>query len=435
MSKNHPITAFILQLLRAVFAALSVVLISRWMGAEGRGELSLILFAINMIMIANEFVGGSNLANLVATEPLNRLIPFSKIWALAVCILGCLIFYFISENLFRSVLAFGISLPLAWLTVQYNIYHGLQKVQTRNVLMLLLEFSRLLAVILVVYFIASHLQSSGATKETDYFAAGEKLDINTILVIYAFTVLGVFIISSGILWQRLIGSVKGSKVPLKSLITSGAWNQGGQLVQFLNYRLNLVLLTMFLGEKFNAGIYSNALLIADTIWIFGNSFASIAHMRMLQSGNPVFRADVTLRYAVIAIIGTAIGCIFILAIPNSIYVAIFGSDFESLKSTALWFIPSILALGASTLFSHYLHATNQFKTLLLANLSGLAVQVVLAIILIPVLKLQGACIAADAGFIIIFFVVFYTFKKQNPDAYLHGSFKWKTIWETLTKNS
>jgi O-antigen/teichoic acid export membrane protein len=94
----------------------------------------------------------------------------------------------------------------------------------------------------------------------------------------------------------------------------------------------------------------------------------------------------------------------------------------------------IKALGASTLFSHYLHALGQFKALFLANLSGLVLQAGLALWLIPTYGIRGACLASDAGFILIFILVFFIFKRQNPETQIHGVLKWRSILKVLLKN-
>jgi O-antigen/teichoic acid export membrane protein len=431
LSKQHPIRAFVMQFIRAAIAAITVVLISRWLGAAQRGELSLLLFYVQLIMVANEFAGGSSLGNLVVKYPLNRLFPFSKIWALLVCIIGCGLYAIFTDTpqntLYVAVLAF----PLSWLSIHYNLYQGFAMVHTRNVLQLLLEICRLLAVFALA-FLGVQLVVQGDIPSI--WSDKELLQWDTVMVVYGVTAFGILIISTAVLRKKLMIGMAGSWRPQKELLTTGFWAQNGQLVQFLNYRLSLVLLTYFLVDRSYAGIYSNALLIADTIWIFGNSFGTIAHMRMLQSENPTFRADITLRYAAVSVLGTALACAVLLLIPNGFYVQIFGSDFYELRQSVVYLIPAILALGASTLFSHYLHATNQFKALLLANASGLVLQVVLALVLIPEYGLTGACLAADAGFVLIFIVVFALFKRQNPGAHLHGKFRIGAIWQTLTKS-
>lgn len=413
-----------MQLLRAGLAALTVILISRWLGAEGRGELSIILFFVQILMIVNEYVGGSSLANMLVRHPAGQLLPFSHLWALAVVVVGSFvfsIFYTPEHTIFIAALA----LPLAFLSIAWNIFQGLAMVYQRNVLQMILE-----GVKLVLLVVAAWL--AGVLGEQLVPLRVEISEFNTRSIIWIYSVASTFVLVFA--WVLLKNRIKRGELkflPPNELISSGFWSQNGHLVQFLNYRLSLILLASITGTNEAAGVYSNVLLIADTIWIFGNSFGTIAHMRLLQSKNQRFRADITLRYAVISTAGTAAAVLLSVLIPSTLFTAVFGADFIELRSTLLWISPAILALGASTLFSHYLHAVNRFRVLLLSNLAGLALQVVLALMLIPQMGLKGAALAADAGFLLILIIVFLLFRKENPDASLHGRFRLKALLKVL----
>ena len=184
-------------------------------------------------------------------------------------------------------------------------------------------------------------------------------------------------------------------------------------------------MTYLLGSTVAAGVYSNALLIADAVWIFANSFGTIAHVRILRSKNENFKADITLRYAIFALFGTVLACLFMAVLPSGIFVWVFGKGFETLKDTSLLLVPAILAVASSSLFSHYLHAVNRFKALFIANVCGLVLQTAVGFWLIPRWGVYGACIAADAGFILTFFLVYAFFKARNPHARLKGKIRFR----------
>jgi O-antigen/teichoic acid export membrane protein len=147
----------------------------------------------------------------------------------------------------------------------------------------------------------------------------------------------------------------------------------------------------------------------------------------LRSKNENFKADITLRYALFAVFGTIAACLLLAVLPSSIFVWVFGAGFETLKDTTLLLIPAILAVAASSLFSHYLHAVNRFKALFVANLAGLLLQTAAAFWLIPKWGIYGACVAADTGFILTLAVVYMFFKNQNPYARLKGKLRFKLI--------
>jgi O-antigen/teichoic acid export membrane protein len=407
MSNSSALSTFISQLLRTALAAVFVVLCSRWMGPEGRGELGLVLFWAGLLATGNDYVGGSNLANALQRHSMASVFPVSIVWSVVVILMGFVgLSYF-----FTSALAWKVSslaLPLLLLNIQYNVQQGLALVRQRNRLQMLLEVLKLL---LLLTFAFTTLSLSVSVSSV----------ITSMVLAYAV----VLILSTGLLNQEIGLALKNRQWPPGELFTHGFWSQNGHLAQFLAYRLSLYTLTFLLGNHSAAGIYANALLIADAIWIFANSFGTIAHVRILRSKNENFKADITLRYAIFALFGTVLACLFMAVLPSGIFVWVFGKGFETLKYTSLLLIPAILAVAASSLFSHYLHAVNRFKALFIANVCGLVLQTAVGFWLIPRWGVYGACIAADAGFILTFFLVYAFFKARNPHARLKGKIRFR----------
>lgn len=417
MKNNNPFSTFLMQLLKAAIAAVTVVLCSRWLGAEGRGELSLVLFWVNIFMIANEYVGGSSMANLMQRFSSTKLFPVAFSWSVFVTVAGSVFYYFLGGSFKMTVLTAMVALPLGLLTVQYSIYQGLALAWKRNLVQLMLEMLKL-ALVLVMFL---------------RFGFSGNLSVANVVLAFILATMAALVFSSWMLKKEISAGLSIFERAPAEMFLSGFWSQNGHLVQFLNYRLSLYLMTRILGNAAPAGIYSNALLIADTIWIFANSFGTIAHLRILKSNNEKFRADLTIRYTVLAVFGTSIACLLMASVPSDFYTFIFGSGFEKLKETALLLIPSVLAVSASSLFSHYLHATNQFRVLFVINLLGLIIQSSAAIWLIPEYGLQGACIAANSGFIAIFVFLYMYFRYRNPGAGWHGTFRIKALIK-LVKN-
>ncbi|MFM7765371.1 MAG: polysaccharide biosynthesis C-terminal domain-containing protein [Sphingomonadales bacterium] len=410
MSNSSALSTFVSQLLRTALAAVFVILCSRWMGPEGRGELGLVLFWAGFLMMGNDFVGGSNLANALQRFSLSALFPFSVAWSIFVLITGFVLLMIFGSGSKMAWMVGFVSMPMVLLNIQYNIQQGLAMVTQRNRLQLMLEFLKILFLCAFVY-------------------NWDKMDlgVGTAIASLFYSYLIVLAVSSWLLKKEIVDAIKSAQKPPGVLFTDGFWSQNGHLAQFLAYRLSLYSLTYILGNHTAAGIYANALLIADAIWIFANSFGTIAHVRILRSKNENFKADITLRYAVFAVFGTVAACLLLSVLPSSIFVWVFGIGFETLKDTTLLLIPAILAVAASSLFSHYLHAVNRFKALFVANLAGLLLQTAIAFWLIPKWGIYGACVAADTGFILTLVIVYLFFINQNPHARLKGPLRFKLI--------
>jgi hypothetical protein len=142
-----------------------------------------------------------------------------------------------------------------------------------------------------------------------------------------------------------------------------------------------------------AGLLANSLLIADTIWIFGNSYGTILHSRMLVSSgslmggnNPseisAFDAQqrkfqkLLSRYVVISSLGTLLAVLLAMIVPNTLYVFVFGETFSGLKETLFLISPAVIFLGIAAPIGHYLHAQNRFKELIVSYGSAVVVLVI-----------------------------------------------------------
>jgi len=189
------------------------------------------------------------------------------------------------------------------------------------------------------------------------------------------------------------GSFWSSIQPPKEMFNIGFLSQLGHILLFLLYRLPLWWMAAQFGNS-EAGLLANALLIADTIWIFGNSYGTILHSRMLVSSGSLsgdrnngdesapasqqrkFQKLLS-RYVVISSSGTLLAVLAAMLVPNALYIFVFGETFSGLKETLFMISPAVIFLGISAPIGHYLHAQNRFKGLIVSYGSAVVVLVVL----------------------------------------------------------
>jgi len=381
MMRNAVFGTLMARLLAAAAGFLTVVLCSRYLGAEGRGTLSLLLAMVQLMMIGNEFVGGSTLVNLTPRYGVQRLWPSSYLWLAVMLIAAGVLLHFLKDD--HAWMALLMAAPLGLLTIHYSLLQGLGNMRGRNRAQLSYELLRLL-------FIACWF----------LLLRGRIGDVQGAVLCFALAAFLAWIMTLPYLRDVKAGSLK----PPRDLFTAGLWSQLGHLVQFLNYRAALFLIDGYLGSG-DTGRYSNALVIADAVWIFGNSLGSVAHMRMVLRPGVSYARNLLRRYHSLSVVGTFIAVFILWMLPDGVYTALFGVAFKDFRSVLRPLLPVILLLSASTLPSHLLHAANDFKHLLLANAAGWTVQFVLSLWLIPRMGLTGAAIAASFGFLSILLLV------------------------------
>ena len=442
-SDGGPVRTFGWQLIKAVIAALVVVIYSRGMGAYGRGALSVLLLYLQLTLMVSEMVAGGALANLLTKYSVRRILPTAWAFLLLVLCIAYLIGWLVwvipnagdypicldHPKVITLNLLFFQGLFLGGLNIQYNLYQAQGWVNQRNRLQVSMEVLKLLGLLLCFEAMYGFIIPKNAAIELSVsrHIAERLMDGQTLDYLHGFNemaILWILVYASGLVWVYSLwqsrslfkggvmqsiqsspqemgqfrpglnnGSFWSSIQPPKEMFNSGFLSQLGHILLFLLYRLPLWWMAAQYGNS-QAGLLANALLIADTIWIFGNSYGTILHSRMLVSSGSFSgdrnNGDVSApasqqrkfnkllsRYVVISSSGTLLAVLLAMIVPNALYVFVFGETFSGLKETLFLISPAVIFLGISAPIGHYLHAQNRFKDLIVSYGCAVVVLVVL----------------------------------------------------------
>ncbi len=410
-----PLKTFLWQLVKALLAALVVIAYSRGMGAHGRGTLSILLLYLQLALMVSELFAGGALANLLSKYPAKRILPTAWFFLLFVLLLGYAVGWyayvlpnqgalplnFDQPHIVKLNLLFFQGLFLGSLGIQYNVYQVKGWVQQRNQLQVMLEALKLIGIALCFEAMYGILIPKMAAIELSVQAAQIIPANQTIHYVNGFdetAVLWILVYASGLvcfvslwyLWNQQRQKIKRDRLgvglndnhaaislqPPTEMFRSGFMSQIGHILLFLLYRLPLWWMAAEFGHA-QAGVLANALLMADTIWIFGNSYGTILHSRMLREEvhSPKF-SGLLANYVVISGLGTFVAIAIAWLLPVDLYTWVFGQTFSTLKETFCLISPAVLFLGLSAPIGHYLHAQNRFKALILSYGLSLLVLVV-----------------------------------------------------------
>jgi hypothetical protein len=388
-------------------------------------------------------VAGGALANLLTKYSVRRILPTAWVFLLLVLCIAYLIGWFVwvipnagdypicldHPKVITLNLLFFQGLFLGGLNIQYNLYQAQGWVNQRNRLQVSMEVLKLLGLLLCFEAMYGFIIPKNAAIElsVSMHIAERLMDGQTLHYLHGFNemaILWILVYASGLVWVYSLwqswslffggsiqsqsprhqevdqaqlrsnnGSFWSSIQPPKEMFNSGFLSQLGHILLFLLYRLPLWWMAAQFGNS-EAGLLANALLIADTIWIFGNSYGTILHSRMLVSSGSLSgdrnNGDVSApasqqrkfhkllsRYVVISATGTLLAVLLAMIVPNALYVFIFGETFSGLKETLFLISPAVIFLGISAPIGHYLHAQNRFKGLIVSYGSAVVVLVVL----------------------------------------------------------
>ena len=348
MSENSPLKTYGWQIAKAAISFGVVVVYSRYLGASGRGQMSILLLYLQVSLMFGELLAGSAMANWLVKYSPAQILPWVALFSFGVLGISGTVLHFIfhiSWALLIPLLVQGLS--LAWLNIQYNIYQSQGWIGRRNKLQVALEGLKLLSLLLVAFLIPAQDVVS--------------LNIQSMLEVLAtvtFGILCVSMIKTKNMWKLAFPVLR----PPQGVFFEGLWAQLGHFMLFLVMKSPLWFIAYLLGDS-EAGVFANALLIADTVWIFSGSFGTVIHSRVLRNSSKVFHERLIRRYIDFSLLGTLVICMVVIIIPNDLFIIVFGENFAMLKMEFIWLIPGIVFLAMSTAIGNYLHAMNRFKAL------------------------------------------------------------------------
>lgn len=369
----------------ALLGLLMVIVISRYLGAEGRGRIALFMSSVALLQMFCDFGNSSVLINLSYTRPQRSLWLSSILWVGAVCLLAYPFLRLFGDLPFAMLVP-----PAAFLYSMINLQQmllmGRQRVAQRNLSMLLLPFFIIPGFLLL--FNATSLGTAA------YPAA-------------LFIALGISALVSRFMVSDLLQADTEGFSFQTEVLKQGSWVQGAQALQFLNYRLNFFLVAWFISDA-ALGIYNNAVILCESVWILGHSIGQMQHMKILNSTDERAHVMLSRKLMLWNFGGSLLLCIILLAIPNILWTRLFGAGFSEMSALFVYLIPGVLCFSISNIINHFMHARGLFKQILICNAFGLLCGLSASLLLIPSYGLEGACVAWSAGLAAA--MLFYLFR-------------------------
>lgn len=184
---------------------------------------------------------------------------------------------------------------------------------------------------------------------------------------------------------------------LSKLITFGVQAGAANLVSFLNYRMDALMVELLLGQR-ELGIYAVGVRVAEGLWFFSQAimtatYASIGSLSAEESARLTARG---MRHSLF-IIGLI--AITLLVIADPLLRILYTDTYRDAVGPFRWLVPGIAFYGLASVLSAYY--TNQrghpHIPLLIAGLSTL-LNLGTCAFLIPVFGLSGAAIASTTGY-------------------------------------
>lgn len=398
---NKIVHTYWTRLLTTAFVFASVVLTSRFLGAEGKGVTSLLVTNILLITLLNDLVGGVSLIYLVPRYPLISLVVPTALFSLVCSLIAAVVFHFLGiippEY---SVHLYFLAVLQSFNNIALNVLLGKEQIRVYNYLALFKAF--LNAALLIIYFMAMHDASVTTFIHALYIS-------NAAPLFFAVPVVMRY-------WNDI--PRQGSLSFFKELITYGSQSQFANIVQMLNYRLSFYLLNALLlseGKK-AVGVFSIALALADVIWMMSKSIGTVQLTRianMMDTQGIQEAHALTKKFLRFSILSTVLLLIPALLMPSEVYTFIFGSEFGDTRQALLMMAAGILIFSINIILANHFAGTGRYSVNTIASLVGLVINIPANILLIPKFGLMGAGIAASITFAVTTLYTWIQFARES----------------------
>jgi len=396
---------------------LVVLLTAQNLGAEGRGEISMMFLNITVILLFNDILGGSSLVYLTSKRnPYSLFMP-----AIATGLFTALVFPFLFHLHFHfqtSELIYFILLALlSNLSSICNYFlNGFEKIKQNNIASMAQSF------IIICSLIFQFALLKDYSVYSYYRALGLGYLVN--FLISAWSLRGLFV------------PVEFSwKDSIKVIASYGLIGQAGNIFQLLNYRFCYYVLDGMNdpNSREHVGVFSTAASVSEAVWVIMNGIAMVQYATLSNRTNPQLAINLTLKLSKLSFALSLLALLALNLLPREFFIFLFGPEFADMKTYCLLLAPGIAAAGLTGIYSHYFAARGDMRTSASSALVGLVVTLGCSMYFIPLYGPVGAAITSSASYIASSLFLITMFKIQSKTSLASMFFKWKNLFPLTGK--
>ena len=374
---------------------------TKWMGAENKGEISVLVLNLSIAAIFSGLFGGPSLVYLIPRYAFRVLFILNYAWS---AITAVLLVSLISGGLIPSTLGgmdlFILALLESLVGANTMMLLGRERVKDHN----LTQIIKVLLTVILLLVMRS---------------MGEVLNFEAFVSSYRIGLFGAFLFS---LFQ-LRGGNRGSHATgsiyetIRSALRYGSWVQVGNIAQLFNYRLSFFFLEFLIHPPEKAfiriGIYSASLQVAEAVWQFARSVSTVQYAKVSNLSNKEEGLSISLTLTKVNAVVTTIGVAILCLLPSSVYEQIFGLEFGEVRSHVIFLAPGVIALSMSNAFSHFFAGVGSHRINAFSSIIGLTLTIVIGYPSIQYYGTAGAALTASVVYMLQTWYQFHMLKRDH----------------------
>jgi len=181
------------------------------------------------------------------------------------------------------------------------------------------------------------------------------------------------------------------------------------IVSFLNYRLDLLMVSFYL-NPLAVGVYNVAVSIAERLWVFSAPVSAALFPRISSLESDEEKTELTVKVArFILYLSIIVGILFFMISPLAIKI-LFGNEYSDASNVIRILIVGITVFAAERIISNDFAGRGKPELNLYTSIFTVLCNLVLNIVLIPLYGINGAAISTSIAYILTFIVKISLFK-------------------------
>ncbi|MCL0066251.1 flippase [Dehalococcoidia bacterium] len=397
---------FSTQIITVILGIAAAIIIARVLGPEGKGAYTLIILVPVLLVslgnlgigIANVYLGGSKKykPTELASNSLIAALGLGVILSVAFLIY----YYSFAPSFLQDVDPLSLSLavivlPLSLLTMYFSyILLGQNRIKGFNMVHLLQGG----ALLVLLFFFLLVVKGGIFTAILAWVSATFVATILSILLVRKLT---------NIRWSFYRSVFKDSvKFGIKGYL--------GNVIQLLNYRLDMFLVAYFMSATF-VGYYSVAVALAEALWYFPAAVGVVIFARTsgLSAEEANRSTPVICRNTLFLTLAAGVLLFFLGKYVISLF---FGSAFLPAVQPLWILLPGIVALSICKVLSNEITGRGKPMINTVAAAVSLAVNIPLNLLLIPKMGIAGAALASTVSYTATAVIVLIAFLRISRDS-------------------
>ena len=378
------------------------IIIARTLGPEGKGIYSLLLLAPTLLVTFGNF--GLNVSNVYFYGKRNARaqdLAANSVWAALVFGLVILALFIVAYPLLRerfftdvptSYLFAAVATLPAMLLNQYMANLLLATKQTR-----LFNWSNVLqlAVLLATAIFTLLIMKMGLA------ATVVIADLNVVIGAILMTI---FYARTNHLSLRFKPQL------FKETLIFGLKGYFANVIQFLNYRVDMLIVSAFLGAA-AVGFYSVAVNFAEVLWYVPTSIGTVLFPHVANSTNGSANIT-TARVSRQTFLLMGLASLAVAALAPWLVPLLFGQEFTP-AIQALWYLlPGVLVFSIAKIIGNDFAGRGYVVTNGLVSASALILNIVINLLLVPRLGLIGASLSSSISYTVATVMLIWLFARE-----------------------